>query len=223
MSVRLDGRAVDSIALGPAWRSCTAAGTRNVVALDSEAVASFAEETVLYLRQLEKHFGVSIRRIAIDAPSEPRADRLTRRLAETALDQRQISCFATPSAAEFEIIRGKVRDRLGEGGLESRLPHANQLWMLVGCALFQRLQYEWDCLEVYPQISIQMIDANLRLVIHPLLRASASALATILSNLRPRAGPPASGGWQKSAVREGWTPSTSSAPRRKVPPHRAAR
>jgi hypothetical protein len=120
MSVRLDGRAVDSIALGPAWRSCTAAGTRNVVALDSEAVASFAEETVLYLRQLEKHFGVSIRRIAIDAPSEPRADRLTRRLAETALDQRQISCFATPSAAEFEIIRGKVRDRLGEGGLESR-------------------------------------------------------------------------------------------------------
>jgi hypothetical protein len=111
-------------------------GRGNVVALDSEAVASFAEETVRYLRQLEKHFGVSIRRIAIDAPSEPRADRLTRRLAETALDQRQISCFATPSAAEFEIIRRKVRDHLSEGGLESRLPHANQLWMLVGFALF---------------------------------------------------------------------------------------
>jgi hypothetical protein len=71
-----------------------------------------ADETALYLRLLEKHFGVSIRRIAIDAPSDPRPDCLRRRLAETAMDKQHISCFATPSVSEFEAIRVKVHDYL---------------------------------------------------------------------------------------------------------------
>ncbi|MGA3117873.1 MAG: DUF429 domain-containing protein [Syntrophobacteraceae bacterium] len=31
------------------------------------------------------------------------------------------------------------------------MPHANQLWMLVGFELFKRLRQEWECLEVFPQ------------------------------------------------------------------------
>jgi hypothetical protein len=121
-----------------------------VASVDPSTVASFANETALYLRVLEKHFGVSIRRIAIDAPSDPRPDCLRRRLAETAMDKQHISCFATPSASEFEAIRVKVHDYLTAGGVESRLPHANQLWMFVGFAIFRRLRVEWECLEVYP-------------------------------------------------------------------------
>jgi hypothetical protein len=135
-------------------------GYGNVASVDPSTVASFADETALYLRLLEKYFGVSIRRIAIDAPSDPRVDCLRRRLAETAMDQQHISCFATPSASEFETIRVKVRDHLLAGGLESRLPHANQLWMLVGFALFRRLRVEWECLEVYPQATMRILGVS---------------------------------------------------------------
>ncbi len=135
-------------------------GYGNAASIDSSRVAAFADETALYLRLLEKHFGVSIRRIAIDAPSDPGPDCLPRRLAETALDRQHISCFATPSAAEFKAICVKVHDYLTAGGLESRLPHANQLWMLVGFALFRRLRIEWECLEVYPQATMRILGAS---------------------------------------------------------------
>jgi hypothetical protein len=131
-----------------------------VASVDPSTVASFANETALYLRVLEKHFGVSIRRIAIDAPSDPRPDCLRRRLAETAMDKQHISCFATPSASEFEAIRVNVHDYLTAGGLESRLPHANQLWMFVGFAIFRRLRVEWECLEVYPQATMRILGAS---------------------------------------------------------------
>ena len=135
-------------------------GHGNVASIDPSTVTSFADETAVYLRLLEKHFGVSIRRIAIDAPSDPRPDCLRRRLAETAMDKQHISCFATPSVSEFEVIRVKVRDYLTAGGWASRLPHANQLWMLVGFALFRRLRVEWECLEVYPQATMRILGAS---------------------------------------------------------------
>jgi hypothetical protein len=125
-------------------------GYGNVASLEPATVASFADETAHYLRLLEKHFRVSIRRIAIDAPSDHRLERLPRRLAERALDDEHIRYFATPSGTEFETIRAKVHDHLTAGRLESRLPHANQLWMLVGFALFKRLRIDWKCLEAYP-------------------------------------------------------------------------
>jgi hypothetical protein len=135
-------------------------GHGNVASLDPIRVASFANETALYLRLLEKHFDVSIRRIGIDAPSAPRSSRVSRRLAETALDRQHISCFTTPSATEFEAIGARVHDHLKAGGLESRLPHANQLWMRVGFALFDRLRIEWECLEVYPQATMRILGAS---------------------------------------------------------------
>jgi hypothetical protein len=135
-------------------------GYGNAVSIDPSTVASFADETASYLRLVEKHFSVSIRRIGVDAPSDPRPDHQRRRFAEIAMDQQHISCFATPSASEFEAIRVKVHDYLTAGGLESRLPHANQLWMFVGFALFKRLRVDWECLEVYPQATMRLLSAS---------------------------------------------------------------
>jgi len=100
-------------------------GAGNVASLDNTTVSKFADETATYLRQLETHFCVSSRRVAIDAPSDPKIYGSQRRKAEEALDARGISCFTTPSSSEFEVIGQKVRDHLRRGGAESRLPHAN--------------------------------------------------------------------------------------------------
>lgn len=135
-------------------------GAGNAAALDSVAVTRFADDTATYLRRLEQHFSVRIRRVAIDAPSDPRAGELKRRKAEEALDARRIRYFATPSAAELVQIREKARAHLRAGGAESRLPHANQLWMLVGFALFERLRRDWECLEIFPQAIVCVLGAS---------------------------------------------------------------
>jgi hypothetical protein len=48
----------------------------------------------------------------------------------------------------------KVHNYLTAGGLESRLPYANQPCMFAGFALFRRLRVEWECLEVYLQATM---------------------------------------------------------------------
>ena len=84
---------------------------------------------------------------------------MLRRVAEEALDCQRISCFTTPSASEFARKRREVERYLQEGGTESRIPSANQLWMLVGFALFRRLEVEWECLEVYPHATMKALGA----------------------------------------------------------------
>ena len=69
-------------------------------------------------------------------------------------------CFATPSADELEQIRGRVRRHFAEGGAETNIPHANQLWMLAGFALFEELAGLAPCLEVYPQATVREIGAG---------------------------------------------------------------
>lgn len=126
-------------------------GHGNAKILDGETVKDFAESTFRYLREVEKTFGITIRRIAIDAPSEPKTDGAARREAEKGLDRKGIRCITTPDTRQFNAIRAKVQAHLSGGGEESRLPHANQLWMLVGFELFKNLRQEWECLEVFPQ------------------------------------------------------------------------
>jgi hypothetical protein len=135
-------------------------GRGNVAAIDPDQVAQFAEETADYLHKIERHFGVSICRVAIDAPSDPRPEDLSRRRAEYALDQQRISCFTTPSSIDLQVIRDRVRRHLQAGGTESTLPHANQLWMFAGFALFERLRKEWECMEVFPQAIAHALGAN---------------------------------------------------------------
>lgn len=137
-------------------------GKGNALILADETVAEFVDKTVAYLRTIESEFGVRVERIAIDAPSEPRPANLPRRLAEVGLDQRGISCITTPSHLDFLAIRREAEAHLASGGAESRMPAANQLWMLVGFELFRRLRQEWECIEVFPQATVVVLGAGKR-------------------------------------------------------------
>jgi len=118
---------------------------------EPSAISHFAQEVVRYLREVESEFSVRICRIAIDAPSEPKKADERRRQCELGLDRRGISCITTPSAAEFEAKLKRASEYLTSRGEVSRLPAANQLWMLVGFKLSCLLRQHWECLEVYPQ------------------------------------------------------------------------
>ena len=135
-------------------------GGGNIAALDAEIVASFVRDAVSYLRCIEGACGVRIRRVGIDAPSDPKKDGTKRRCAEAGLDSLGIRCITTPSQIEFDEIRRKARAHLAGGGPASRIPHANQLWMLFGFELFRQLRKPWKCLEVFPQATVARIGAQ---------------------------------------------------------------
>lgn len=132
-------------------------GMGNVRALDPRDRAQFAEATADYLGALEAYFTVRIRRVAIDAPGAPCRPGLARRRAESALDQCHVSCFTTPSEEAFSRIVERAKGHVRAGGAPARLPHANQIWMLVGFALFRVLSERWPCLEVYPQATARAL------------------------------------------------------------------
>lgn len=134
-------------------------GAGNVAALDPSNVEAFARDAMEYLRWVEHRFEVKIERIAIDAPRDY-APEGGRRAAELAMDASNISCFATPSRSAFERHRQRALAHLNSGGAESRLPNANQWWMLVGFALFRRLECEFDCIEVFPNAIVRALDSQ---------------------------------------------------------------
>ena len=135
-------------------------GDGNVSALDATKVQRFAHEAGAYIRGACEELSVTPTRIAIDAPRAPRRASLDRRRAEAAMNDAGISCFSTPSRSEFKSIRRKVRRHLKRGGGPSTLPHANQLWMLVGFALFEELEQVAPCIEVYPQAIVRELGAG---------------------------------------------------------------
>ena len=136
-------------------------GEGNRATLDPRALADYAERVAQYLRDLQVALSVRITRVAIDAPRHE-APEGGRRAAERAMDALGISCFATPSKSDFESIQEKAREHLANGGAESRLPHANQLWMLVGFALFRTLEREYDCIEVFPNAIVRALQPLIR-------------------------------------------------------------
>ena len=71
-------------------------GSGNRGSIDEVLVTTFVDKVAEYLYAIEKHCGLEIQRVAIDAPSAPRTEGLVRRLAEGALDCKRISCFTTP-------------------------------------------------------------------------------------------------------------------------------
>jgi Protein of unknown function (DUF429) len=137
------------------------AGCGNRAIIDPEIRRQFATETRSYLREVERHFGVEIARIAIDAPSAPRVDNLELREAEAALAAAGISFIQTPDQQAFECMPDRAREHLAAGGTCATLPCANQLWMLFGFELFDVLASEgWECLEVYPQATVRTLGAG---------------------------------------------------------------
>lgn len=136
-------------------------GSGNAATLNEQTVTGFVEAAASYIRSACDLLSLSPRRIAIDAPSAPRQSGLRRRAAEAAMDKAGFSCFTTPTESEFAQIRQKVRMHLDSGGAENRIPHANQLWMLIGFRLFQRLNEIAPCLEVYPQATARVLGTGL--------------------------------------------------------------
>ena len=135
-------------------------GSGNVAVLDPVWRQTFAIEARHYILQVCNRLGLVPARNAIYAPSAPCAASAQRRTAELALDQAGISCFATPSASDFELIHEKVNRHLALGGAEDRIPHSNQLWMLAGFAIFKELAEMTECLEVFPQATVRVAGAG---------------------------------------------------------------
>jgi len=132
-------------------------GSGNRGALEEQVVTKFSKDVLDYLGHIERKENLKIRRIAIDAPKNYKQDNKTRRSAEKAMDSMRISCFATPSRTEFQKIKEKAKKHLGTGGAENRIPHANQLWMLVGFSLFEVLSTRYECIEVFPQAIVKVL------------------------------------------------------------------
>lgn len=133
------------------------AGRGNVLALDDRVRKQFAEAVLAWIEKLERVKRLKVRRIAIDAPSDYCRDASGRRAAERALDGCGISCFATPTEEEFRSKVEASRRFLADGGKPSRLPNANQLWMLVGFELFRTLGRRYECVETYPQAVVHQL------------------------------------------------------------------
>ena len=135
-------------------------GRGNATALAPTIVDKFAKDVRSYIEGVAEVEAVSIARIAIDAPSECRVEGQPRRLAELAMDHAGIKCFTTPSCRQFAEIGRKVGAHLAAKKPESQMPHANQLWMLVGFALFGELANVAECIEVYPHAIAHEIGAG---------------------------------------------------------------
>ncbi len=159
-------------------------GSGNSATLDSKKVDQFAREATAYIFAVCPVLRIQPHRIAIDAPSAPRRQGIPRRTAEVAMNASGISCFATPSASEFDSIRTKVSAHLASGGAESHMPHANQLWMLVGFSLFKHLSEVAPCIEVFPQATARALGTG---QIH---KSDARGLAAQLSHASSQTGWP---------------------------------
>ena len=135
-------------------------GIGNAATLCDNRVAEFAQEMADFLKALVGQEKLEIRRIAIDAPRDYRSADSGRRASEQALYKEGIPYFSTPSEAEFAEIRKKAEKHLRNKGSQSRLPHANQLWMLAGFQIWRKLIAtfaESECLETHPHaISVRL-------------------------------------------------------------------
>lgn len=135
-------------------------GRGNRGTLDAGVVADFCAEVEAYLDAVAQSERLVIRRIAIDAPSAPCPEALSRRTCERAMDARGLGVFTTPRASAFREIQDRARRHLARGGPEARLPHAHQLFMAVGFALFRRLERRFECREVFPQAAVAALGAG---------------------------------------------------------------
>jgi predicted nuclease with RNAse H fold len=132
-------------------------GSGNVATLNREHNYVYANEIKNYILSVCKAHNLTAKRIALDAPLTPKKHTLKRRLAEQALDRFRISCYATPSAADFENIIAKGKAHIAQGKEPSRLPHSMQIFMLAGFALAEVLEEVAEVIEIYPQANARLL------------------------------------------------------------------
>ena len=129
----------------------------NARTLDDKVNQAFAENVASYIETVCDAFHLSPIRIGIDSPLRPRDNHLNRRFAEQALDKAGISCYTTPSANDFKVIKAKGIAHLEASKPIQNLPHTHQIFMLLGFALNERLSKVAECIEVYPHATVKQL------------------------------------------------------------------
>lgn len=132
-------------------------GLGNALTLNDKVNNSFANDVANYIETVCEAFNLNPARIGIDSPLRPRDNHLKRRAAEQALDKAGISCYTTPSSNDFEVIRAKGLAHLLANKPIQNLPHAHQIFMLLGFALNERLSRLAECIEVYPHATVKQL------------------------------------------------------------------
>ena len=132
-------------------------GLGNALTLHDEVNQAFANDVANYVETVCDAFHLNPVRIGIDSPLRPRGNNLKRRLAEQALDKAGISCYTTPSAYDFEVIKARGIEHLHADKPIQNLPHAHQIFMLLGFALNERLSNVAECIEVYPHATVKQL------------------------------------------------------------------
>jgi len=132
-------------------------GEGNRKALDAHVRRMFARSVRLWLVHVQELHGLRLRRIAIDAPRMPCPSGRERRKAEEALRQAGIFCIQTPDREAFDTYGRHAVKHLRNGSPVSRLPGANLWWMRVGFDLYRELESLAECIEVYPQATVQVM------------------------------------------------------------------
>ncbi|MBD3586232.1 DUF429 domain-containing protein [Salinimonas sp. HHU 13199] len=132
-------------------------GLGNVLTLHDEVNMAFSNDVANYIETICDEFHLNPIRIGIDSPLHPRDNLLKRRVAEQALDKAGISCYTTPSSDDFEKIKAKGIAHLEANKPIQNLPHAHQIFMLLGFALNERLSKVAECIEVYPHATVKQL------------------------------------------------------------------
>lgn len=132
-------------------------GLGNALTLHDNVNQAFANDVANYIETICDAFHLNPIRIGIDSPLRPRDNSLKRRVAEQALDKAGISCYTTPSIDDFEAIKAKAIAHLHADKPIQNLPHAHQIFMLLGFALNERLSKVAQCIEVYPHATVKQL------------------------------------------------------------------
>ena len=132
-------------------------GLGNALTLYDDVNKAFANDVASYIETICDAFHLQPVRIGIDSPLRPRDNRLKRRIEEQALDRSGISCYTTPSTDDFEAIKAKGIAHLQANKPIQNLPHAHQIFMLLGFALNERLSKVAKCIEVYPHATVKKL------------------------------------------------------------------
>ena len=130
-------------------------GLGNALTLHDKVNQAFANDVANYIETVCESFHLNPIRIGIDSPLRPRDNSVQRRVAEQALDKAGISCYTTPSIDDFEAIKAKGIAHLHADKPIQNLPHAHQIFMLLGFALNERLSKVAECIEVYPHATVK--------------------------------------------------------------------
>lgn len=114
-----------------------------------------ANEAVDAIKMIAAELGWRINRIALDAPAKAPSHN-EGRACEIAMGLAGLSYFKTPSVSQWMKIKQACTTHMAQDRSLSRLPSANQIWMLYGFELFEAFADTGiERIETYPQAVVR--------------------------------------------------------------------